>query len=90
MLNDLTLKKDIRTFSVSPENITGMKGEGGKATLEEGSAKNAARELGQGWKVNPYIVLNAGETAILADIKGEGAIKHFWITESAKYGRQLL
>ena len=90
MLYDLTLKKDIRTFSVSPENITGMKGEGGKATLEEGSAKNAARELGQGWKVNPYVVLNAGETAILADIEGEGAIKHFWITDSAKYGRQLL
>ena len=35
MLNNLTLKKDIRTFSVSPENITGMKGEGGKATLDE-------------------------------------------------------
>ena len=55
MFNNLTLKKDIRTFSVSPENPTGKKGEGGKATLETGSAANAARELGQGWKVNPYI-----------------------------------
>ena len=36
MLNGLTLKKDIRTFSVSPENPTGGKGEGGKATLAEG------------------------------------------------------
>lgn len=35
MLNNLTLKKDIRTFSISPENPTGAKGEGGKATLEE-------------------------------------------------------
>ena len=61
-----------------------MKGEGGKATLDEGRAANAARELGQGWKVNPYIVLNAGETAVLADIKGQGAIKHLWITDSAK------
>ena len=37
MLNNLTLKKDICTFSVCPENPTGKKGEGGKATLEEGS-----------------------------------------------------
>ena len=90
MLNNLTVKKDIKTFSVCSENPSGKKGEGGKATLDVGSAANAARELGQGWKVNPYIVLNAGETAVLADIKGEGAIKHFWITDSAKYGRQLL
>ena len=90
MLNNLTLKKDIRTFSVCPENPTGKKGEGGKATLDEGSAAWAARDLGQGWKVNPYIVLEAGKTALLADVKGEGAIKHFWITESAKRGRQLI
>jgi len=89
MLNNLTLKKDIRTFSVCPENPTGGKGEGGKAMLGEGSASNAARELGQGWKVNPYIVIPAGETAVLADVKGEGAIKHFWITDNA-VRRQLL
>ena len=90
MLNNLTLKKDIRTFSVCPENLTGMKGEGGKTPLGEGSASNAARDLGQGWKVNPYIIIPAGETAVLADIKGEGAIKHFWITDNARSGRLLL
>ena len=68
MLTDITLKKNIRTFSVSPENLTGEKGRGGMA--ESGSASYAARELGQGWKVNPYIVLPAGEKAVLADIKG--------------------
>ncbi|MBR2453388.1 MAG: DUF2961 domain-containing protein [Clostridia bacterium] len=90
MLTNLTLKKNIRTFSVCPENLTGEKGMGARTPLEEGSAKNAARELGIGWKVNPYLVLQPGETAVLADIKGMGAIKHFWITDSAKYGRQLL
>lgn len=90
MLNELTLKKDIRAFSVSPENPSGKKGEGGKATLETGSAASCARELGQGWKVNPYIVLEAGETAVLADVNGEGAIKHIWLTDSARYGRQLI
>ena len=90
MLHELTLKKEIRTFSVCPENPTGAKGEGGKATLETGSAKEAARDLGQGWKVNPYLVVKAGETAVLADVAGEGAIRHFWITDTAKRGRLLL
>ncbi len=90
MLNNLTLKKDIRSFSVCPENPTGEKGKGAMATIEEGTAGVTASELGQGWKVNPYIVLPVGETAVLADIKGQGAIKHIWITDSAKYGRQLI
>ena len=90
MLNNLTTKKDIRTFSVCPENPTGKKGEGGKATLEEGSARYAARELGQGWKVNPYVLVPAGQTTVLADISGEGAIKHIWITDGASRGRQLI
>ena len=90
MLNKLTIKKDIKTFSVCPENPTGEKGKGGMATLETGSAARAARDLGQGWKVNPYIVLEPGKTAILADIEGEGAIKHFWITDSARLPRQLI
>ena len=88
MLNNLTTKKDIRTFSVSPENLTGEKGKGGMAT--EGSASNCARDLGQGWKVNPFIVLKGKQTAVLADIKGQGAIKHIWITDSAAKGRLLI
>ena len=88
MLNNLTTKKNIRSFSVSPENPTGEKGKGGMA--KEGSASHAARELGRGWKVNPYFVIPAGEKCILADIKGQGAVKHFWITDSAKAGRLLI
>jgi len=88
MLNNLTTKKDIRSFSVCPENLTGEKGQGGRA--ETGSASFAARELGQGWKVNPYLVIAPGTTAVLADIKGQGAIKHFWITESTKAPRLLI
>ena len=88
MLNNLTTKKDIRTFSVCPENLTGEKGKGGMAVT--GTASNCARDLGQGWKVNPFIVLKGKETAVLADIKGQGAIKHIWITDSAAKGRLLI
>ena len=88
MLNNLTLKKNIRTFSVCAENPTGEKGKGGMA--ETGSASYAARELGQGWKVNPYVVVEPGQTAVLADIKGQGAIKHIWITDSSVRGRLMI
>ena len=90
MLNNLTIKRNIRTFSVCAENPTGARGQGGMATIEQGSAGNAARELGVGWKVNPYVVLEGGKTAVLADICGQGAIKHFWITDISDYGRQLI
>lgn len=36
---------DAKTRSISPENFTGEKGKGGMATLEEGNAARAAREL---------------------------------------------
>ncbi|MBE6589244.1 MAG: DUF2961 domain-containing protein [Ruminococcaceae bacterium] len=88
MLNNLTTKKNIKSFSVSPENLTGEKGKGGMAI--EGSASHAARELGQGWKVNPYLVLESGTNCVLADVKGQGAIKHIWITDSTKAGRLLI
>lgn len=88
MLNNLTTKKNIRSFSICPENPTGEKGKGGMAT--EGTAAEAARELGQGWKVNPYIIVMPGEKQALAQVQGQGAIKHFWITDNAKAGRQLI
>ena len=88
MLSNLTTKKNITTFSVSPENLTGEKGKGGMA--KEGSASLASRELGQGWKVNPFLMLQPGTKTVLADIKGQGAIKHIWLTDSAKAGRLLI
>lgn len=88
MLHNLTTKKDIRSFSVSAENPTGEKGKGAMAT--EGSASYNARELGQGWKVNPYVVVKAGTTATLADIKGQGAIKHIWIVDSSQNARESI
>ena len=88
MLHELTLKKNITSFSVSAENPTGEKGKGGMAT--EGVASYNARELGQGWKINPYVIVKPGENAVLADIKGQGAIKHIWIVDSSKSPRETI
>src|SRR5674476_1493020 len=54
-MGNLFLLSDAKSRSISPENFSGEKGRGGMAKLGEGSASNAARDLGQGWKVNPYI-----------------------------------
>lgn len=67
-----------KTRSISPENFTGEKGKGGMAT--EGTGARAARELGQGWKVSPSVRIQAGQTFVMADIKGSGAIQHIWMT----------
>ena len=56
-MGDLMRLSDAKTRSICPENFTGEKGKGGMCPLEEGNAHRAARDLGTGWKVNPYIVI---------------------------------
>ena len=79
-LSNLYMLSDAKTRSISPENFTGEKGRGGMATLDEGSAAHAARDLGQGWKVNPFVVIQPGETFTMAEMDGPGAIQHIWMT----------
>jgi hypothetical protein len=71
------------TRSISPENFTGEKGKGGMAT--EGTGANAARDLGQGWKISPSVKIGSKETFTLADIKGPGAIQHIWMTPTGNW-----
>jgi hypothetical protein len=82
--------KDAKTRSISPENFTGEKGKGGMATLEEGSAARAARELGQGWKVNPYVRIEPGATFTLGEVDGSGIINHIWMTPVGDYRLMIL
>lgn len=79
-----------KTRSISPENFTGEPGKGGMATLENGSAKNEARELGQGWKVSPYVVVKKGTTFTLGEITGSGAIQHIWMTPTGNWRFSIL
>ncbi|MCL2056766.1 MAG: DUF2961 domain-containing protein [Oscillospiraceae bacterium] len=84
-LGDLHLLSNAQSRSICPENKTGERGMGGMATLEEGSAKRAARDLGTGWKVNPYEKLQPGEVLEIANIEGSGAIQHIWLTPTGKW-----
>jgi len=84
------LAKGYQTVSVSPENMTGAKGCGGATPLEEGTAHEAARDLGNGWKVNPYFHLKAGETITLADVKDEGEIRQIWLTPTGTWRAQII
>ena len=85
-MGNLYRLSNAETRSISPENFTGEKGKGGMARLEEKDKRNvanayeAARDLGQGWKVNPFIIINPRETFTLAEIEGPGAIQHIWMT----------
>lgn len=89
-MDALARLRGYETRSISPENKTGEKGKGGRATLEEGSARHAARDLGIGWKVNPYERIPAGETLELANIKGAGAISHIWLTPTGTWRNQII
>lgn len=72
-----------KTRSISPENTTGEKGKGGMD--KEGVASRPARELGQGWKISPYVVIEPGKTHTMAEITGSGAVQHIWLTPTGNW-----
>jgi len=91
-MGNLYRLSDAKTRSISPENFTGEKGKAGmadpvadKEKPNRANASNAARDLGQGWKVNPYIRIKPGETFTLAEIEGPGAIQHIWMTPGGRW-----
>src|SRR5687767_2072958 len=89
-MGNLSRLSKAKTRSISPENFTGEKGKGGMAKVGEGSASHAARDLGQGWKVNPYVRIKPGETFTMGHIKGSGAIQHIWLTPAGDMRKMIL
>ncbi|MCG8308345.1 MAG: hypothetical protein MI975_13210 [Cytophagales bacterium] len=79
-MQNLYLLSDAKSRSISPENPSGEADRRGMTELEEGNAGKAASELGKGWKVNPYIFIQPGETTVLAEAQGPGIINHIRIT----------
>jgi hypothetical protein len=88
-LGNLDQLSNAKSRSISPENFTGEKGRAGMATTN-GSAWHAARELGQGWKVSPYVRVAARSNFTLADIKGPGRIQQIWMTPTGNFRRSIL
>lgn len=87
-MGNLSVLSNAETRSISPENFSGEKGKGGMAT--EGTGANAARDLGQGWKISPSVAIEAGETLTLADIVGSGAIQQIWMTPTGNWRFSIL
>ena len=85
--NIATLSK-AKSRSISAENFTGEKGKGGMAT--EGTGKEAARDLGIGWKISPSIMIQPKTTVTLAEIEGPGVIQHIWMTCFPAHWRSLV
>ena|SRR5579872_603104 len=87
-LSDLPLLSRSETRMVSPENPTGEKGKGGMAMPHPDDPdvpafSQRAADLGQGWKVRPFIKPRAGQTVTVMDAEGPGVIQHIWMaTES--------
>ncbi|MEO8861789.1 MAG: glycoside hydrolase family 172 protein [Ginsengibacter sp.] len=89
-LGNLFMLSDAKTRSISPENYSGEPGKGGMTTLENGTARSAARDLGQGWKVNPSVTIEPGQTFTVAEINGPGAIQHIWMTPTGNWRFSIL
>lgn len=86
-LGNLSRLSAAKTRSISSENLTGEKGKGGMAMAAD---DGPARDLGQGWKAQPFHVIKTGETMTLADIAGPGAIQHIWMTLTQAFRYAIL
>lgn len=95
-MGNLYRLSDAKTRSISPENFSGEKGKAGMADPADKDKPNtanaawAARDLGKGWKVNPYVRIKPGETFTMAEIDGPGAIQHIWMTPTGNWRFSIL
>ncbi len=87
-LGNLYQVSHAKSRSISPESFTGEKGKAGMAT--EGTGKNCARELGQGWKISPSVRIKARTTFTLAEIKGPGCIQQIWMTPTGNWKKSII
>ena len=95
-MGSLTRLSNAKSRSISPENFTGEKGKGGMADVKDkdlpnvANASNAARDLGKGWKVNPFIIVNSKQIITIAEMEGPGAIQQIWMTPTGNWRFSIL
>jgi hypothetical protein len=85
-LGTLPLLTKSESRMVSPENPTGEKGKGAMAIPNPADPdlafSNAALDLGQGWKVRPFVKVQPHSTITIMDVAGPGIIQHIWMATS--------
>jgi hypothetical protein len=87
-LDNISRLYNVQSRSISAENFTGEKGQGGMAT--EGTGKGASRDLGRGWKVSPSVVIKGKSTFTLAEVNGPGSIRSIWMTPTGNWRTSIL
>jgi hypothetical protein len=87
-MGSLSRLSHAKTRSISAENMAGEKGKGGMAT--KGAGAEAARELGQTWKISPAVDIQPKQIFTVAEIQGPGAIQHIWVTPSGDWRFSIL
>ena len=104
MLWSLTRPPCGESFSASGENVTGAKGAGGRAVpggnagadvaafgqIDKLPSPHPADELGQKFKVRPWIYLAPHVETPLLDVDGPGVVRHIWITTPPERLRALV
>lgn len=86
-LGNLSRLSTAETRSVSPENPSGGKGQGGRHVDPNHSP---SKDLGTGWKVRPCVGIQPGVTLTLAEVDGPGAVQQIWMTLNGTYRFSIL
>ena len=87
-ITDLSVLDNSKSRSISPENFTGAKGQGGRATT--GTGEDCSRDLGPGWKISPSVKIQSGQIFELAVIEGPGTIEQIWMTPTGNWRFSIL
>lgn len=95
-MGNLSRLSNAKSRSISPENFTGGKGTGGMADPNDKNIPNtanawsAARDLGKGWKVNPFVNIEVHQIMTIAEMNGPGAIQQIWMTPTGNWRFSIL
>jgi len=81
-----------RTRAITAENPDGAKAGGARAQLPADASRDThpARDLGEGWKVRPSVLIPPHDRLVLAHISGSGYLRHLWFTTEPRRLRSLV
>jgi hypothetical protein len=86
------LTPQVERRQITPENPTGERGKGAMAIPNPADPalafSEAAKDLGQGWKVNPFVKVKAHTTHTVMDVDGPGTIRHILMITGSSWKRR--